>query len=218
MPAVIVRVTGGAPLSADRFELQRLRCNLCGKVFTAKAPPEAQGPKYDEAAAAMIALLRYGSGLPHNRLERLQQSLGVPHPIDPGLIPVFDRSGKANLGHALETAVRIELERRRMDVHYVRTPAGFEVDFIARRPDAADALIQVAAELDDEATVAREVRALLDAREVHPQASLELITLTPEAARGVPVAIQVRDAALWLLDVQADDEGERRGDIRDIGP
>jgi len=34
------------------------------------------------------------------------------YPIDTGLIPVFDRSGKANLGHALETAVLLELERR----------------------------------------------------------------------------------------------------------
>ena len=34
------------------------------------------------------------------------------YPIDPGLIPVFDRSGKANVGHALETAVLLELERR----------------------------------------------------------------------------------------------------------
>ena len=34
------------------------------------------------------------------------------YPIDAGLIPVFDRSGRANLGHALETAVYLELERR----------------------------------------------------------------------------------------------------------
>ena len=28
------------------------------------------------------------------------------------LIPLFNRSGKANLGHALETCVMLELERR----------------------------------------------------------------------------------------------------------
>ncbi len=32
--------------------------------------------------------------------------------VDPALIPAFDRSGNANLGHALETAVLIELQRR----------------------------------------------------------------------------------------------------------
>ena len=30
-------------------------------------------------------------------------------PVDTGLIPIFDRSGKATLGHALETAVFLEL-------------------------------------------------------------------------------------------------------------
>ncbi len=38
------------------------------------------------------------------------------YPVDPGLIAVFDRSGRANSGHALETAVLIELERRRFAV------------------------------------------------------------------------------------------------------
>jgi predicted AAA+ superfamily ATPase len=30
------------------------------------------------------------------------------YPIDPGLIPVFDRTGRANTGHALETVVLLE--------------------------------------------------------------------------------------------------------------
>jgi len=37
-PAVLVRIRGMAPLVATRYELERLRCNLCGKVFTAQAP------------------------------------------------------------------------------------------------------------------------------------------------------------------------------------
>ena len=35
-------------------------------------------PKYDASCASMIALLRYGSGIPHFRLEGLQASLYVP--------------------------------------------------------------------------------------------------------------------------------------------
>lgn len=39
------------------------------------------GPdKYDETAAAMIAQLKYGSGIPFYRLERLENQLGVPLP------------------------------------------------------------------------------------------------------------------------------------------
>ena len=56
------------------------------------------------------------------------------YPVDPGLIPVFDRTGRSNLGHALETAVFLDLERRRAEVSYVKTPQGFEVDFLARYP------------------------------------------------------------------------------------
>lgn len=77
-PAVIVRITGQAPLAAKVYELQRLRCNLCGEIFTAKEPQGLGDEKYDSASGAMIALLKYGSGLPFNRLEGLQESLGVP--------------------------------------------------------------------------------------------------------------------------------------------
>jgi len=70
-PARIVRVTGTAPLQATVYEMERLRCNLCGKVFTAKAPEGIGKEKYDHAASAMVALLKYGCGMPFNRLERL---------------------------------------------------------------------------------------------------------------------------------------------------
>jgi hypothetical protein len=36
--------------------------------------------KYDETATAMIALLKYGCGLPFHRMEKLQQNLGIPMP------------------------------------------------------------------------------------------------------------------------------------------
>ena len=92
------------------------------------------------------------------------------HPVDPGLIPVFDTTGRANLGHALETAVLVELERRRLDVTYVRTPQGHEVDFLARRPERRPEFIQVCADLSDAAVVERELRALEAAGEQFPDA------------------------------------------------
>ena len=69
------------------------------------------------------------------------------YPVDSGLISVFDRSGKANTGHALETAVLIELERRRHQVAYGKTPNGKAVDFIARNRAGQTVYIQVCAEL-----------------------------------------------------------------------
>jgi transposase len=79
-PGVLVRITGQAPVQAKVYELQKLRCNLCGKVFTAEAPEGAGSRKYDATAASMIALLKYGSGVPFNRLEGLQESLCIPLP------------------------------------------------------------------------------------------------------------------------------------------
>jgi transposase len=79
-PRALVRIVGQAPLAATVYELDRLRCNLCGEVFTAPEP-EGIGPeKYDETTAAMIALLKYGSGMPFYRLEKLEDLLGIPLP------------------------------------------------------------------------------------------------------------------------------------------
>ena len=77
---VLVRIVGQAPLAATVYELERLRCNACGQVFTAQEPEDIGPEKYDETAAAMIAQLKYGSGVPFNRLEQLEGLLGIPLP------------------------------------------------------------------------------------------------------------------------------------------
>lgn len=79
-PGVLVRVKGQAPLLAIIWALEKLRCGLCGKVFTARAPEGLGEEKYDESARAMLALLKYGTGLPLNRLEKLEGNLGIPLP------------------------------------------------------------------------------------------------------------------------------------------
>jgi hypothetical protein len=79
-PGVIVRVKGMAPLSAMVYEQEKLRCNLCGEVFTAAAPEGVGEEKYDETAASMIGQLKYGVGLPFNRIERLERGMGIPLP------------------------------------------------------------------------------------------------------------------------------------------
>jgi len=79
-PATRVRVMAMAPLAATVYELERWRCNLCGEVFTAPTPEGVGEDKYDETVAAMVALLKYGAGVPLHRLEQLQASLGIPLP------------------------------------------------------------------------------------------------------------------------------------------
>jgi transposase len=79
-PGLIVRLTGQAPIGGTVYELEKVRCNLCGKVFSATAPEGVGEEKFDAESAAMIALLKYGTGLPFHRLEGLQDGLGIPLP------------------------------------------------------------------------------------------------------------------------------------------
>lgn len=80
-PKLLVKVIGQPPLGATVYKLERLRCRLCDAIFTAPLPAAvADLPKYDSSCASMIAMLRYGSGMPHYRLQGLQASLHVPLP------------------------------------------------------------------------------------------------------------------------------------------
>jgi hypothetical protein len=128
------------------------------------------------------------------------------YPIDSGLIAAFDRSGKSNFGHALETVVQIELERRGCERGYLRTPEGFEVDFLATPITGPPTLIQVCAELSAPATREREFRALQAARKLHRRPALLLTLQADDAAAAqteAPKGVVVQAAWQWLLQSEA---------------
>jgi len=79
-PHKLVRIRGQAPIEATVYEQESLRCNLCGEVFTAKAPEDIGEEKYDPTSASMIGLLKYGTGLPFYRLEKLGKYFKIPLP------------------------------------------------------------------------------------------------------------------------------------------
>jgi hypothetical protein len=72
-PGVLIRFVGQAPVQATIYQLQKLRCGLCGQVFTAAPPIGMGGEKYDATVASMIGLLKYGNGFPFNRLDGLHR-------------------------------------------------------------------------------------------------------------------------------------------------
>jgi predicted AAA+ superfamily ATPase len=128
------------------------------------------------------------------------------YPADPGLIHAFDASGRRNLGHALETAVFNELERRKAEVGYVKTAGGLEVDFLARYRGAGQELIQVCADLSSAETVSREGQAMAAAAKDHPRARRRLLVLERDAAASVEVSrVEVLPAYEWLLEVPTPD-------------
>ena len=121
VPKVVVRITGKAPLGAKVYQMQKLRCNLCGEIFIADTPADIGQEKYDAASAAMIALLKYGSGMPFYRLEQLQGSCGVPLPASTqweiveqmanGLYPVYyelnRQAAQGDIIHNDDTTMKI---------------------------------------------------------------------------------------------------------------
>lgn len=120
-PKPLVRIIGQPPLTATVYELERLRCNACGQVFTAQEPAEVGPDKYDETTSAMIAQLKYGSGVPFYRLEKLQASLGIPLPattqweiveeaaevIKPALEELIRQAAQGEVLHNDDTSMRV---------------------------------------------------------------------------------------------------------------
>jgi transposase len=121
IPGHIIRVTGQAPLTAKVYELQKLRCNLCGKVFTAALPKEAGPTKYNAESISIMALLKYGTGVPFNRLGQLQGNLGIPLSASTqwytlskheyAFVPIYDAlivaAAQGRIVHNDDTAMRV---------------------------------------------------------------------------------------------------------------
>lgn len=121
------------------------------------------------------------------------------YPVDSGFIALFDRSESPNIGHALETVVAVELERRHYASGYLKTESGLEVDFHARPLSGESLLIQVCADTSNPATLLRETRALEEAKTRFPKAKRLLITLDA-AMPELPKGIAWKPAVEWLLE------------------
>jgi transposase len=81
-PGVVLRICGQAPFAAEIHEPEKLRCSACGTIFTAQLPKDvAISGRADPRAHGLLALLRYGSGMPMYRIAQLQKALGIPLPI-----------------------------------------------------------------------------------------------------------------------------------------
>src|SRR5579863_44248 len=128
-PATLIRIVGQPALEATVFEMERLRCNGCGEIFTAAEPHSAGAEKFDATAVAMIALLKYGTGMPFNRMKRLQGQLGIPLPattqwelmaafaklLRPLLEELIRQAAQGGVVHNDDTGMRILQIMRRGD-------------------------------------------------------------------------------------------------------
>jgi len=204
----VIERHGVANVTALRWLVRRLLGNPAGLFSVTKffADLKSQGISvsretlYEFLSHLEDAFLLQTVPVATDSEKRRQVNPRKVYPADPALIPVFDRSGKPNTGHALETAVFIELQRRLSDVSYVKSPGGFEVDFLARHQDGSEELIQVCASVDVAATLAREIRALEDAAAHHARARKIILTLESRLPfPAVPPSISILPAWQWML-------------------
>lgn len=120
-PSRLVRVVGMAPLSATVYERERLRCNLCGEIYTAPSPQGVGEAKYDESVSSMVGLLKYGCGFPFHRLEWLEAQLGIPLPqstqwelvadaaavLEPAYAELIEQAAQGEVIHNDDTTMKI---------------------------------------------------------------------------------------------------------------
>ena len=133
--------------------------------------------------------------------KRRQVNPRKAYPADQSIGPVFDRSAKANTGHALEVAVHNHLLRNQAEIAYVKTKDGYEVDFLSRNLDGSQWLVQACADVDNPETLSRELRALESAAREHP-ADRQLL-LTAESRMPfpeVPKPVEIMSAWQWMLE------------------
>ena len=71
--------TGAAPLVAQLYLLQQLRCGLCQAYFTAPAPVDVT-KKYTPSAKATLAIMHCLLGTTYYGLAKLQHNAGMPLP------------------------------------------------------------------------------------------------------------------------------------------
>ena len=80
-PGVLVCLEGQPLIGGKRYQLEKLRCTVCGHLYSTEPPLEIQqAGKYAPSVAATLAWGRYGMGLPFHRIEAWQAMQQIPMP------------------------------------------------------------------------------------------------------------------------------------------
>ena len=155
-PRVLVRLTGQAPVGAKVYYLQKLRCNLCNDLFVAEPPAGVGKEKYDATVGSTIALLKYGMGMPFNRNEDLQASVGIPLPAstewdlvadqatraEPAFEELIRQAAQGDVVHNDDTPAKILALMNKQDAPRTEIPTDepvgdlVEADPAAKKPEA----------------------------------------------------------------------------------
>ena len=160
-PSQIIRLVAQPLVAATLYELEGLRCAGCGKVFGAQPPDEAGEQKYDPNVGPMLAVQRYGYGMPMNRMEQMQEDCGIPLPVGTQweliaesyreIVPVWPellrQAAQAYLFHNDDTVINILAVEQQIREEVEQAEAGektrtgmFTTGILAQREDVTIAL------------------------------------------------------------------------------
>ena len=120
-PGTVIKISGQGFAKATLYQIEKLRCSLCGYYVASSLPSSASEDKYDYAFKAQLCLMKYFLGMPLYRIEGYQKMLGIPLPsstqwdlieqVANDIYPVFYHleylAAQGHLTHLDDTNVRI---------------------------------------------------------------------------------------------------------------
>jgi len=146
--------------TASSFSINKFYNDLRSQGFTF-----TKNYLYDYIAYIEDAYLNFFVPLYSESIRKVQTNPKKIYAIDPGIAKAFSIGNLENIGRYFETCVYLDLRRQGCEIFYYLTKERYEVDFLAKHPDNSMRLYQVVWNIDDEATLAREKRALTQACE-----------------------------------------------------
>lgn len=146
-----------------------------------------------------LGLPRYSA-----KIKLIQKSAWKNYVIDNGFISAKSFELSSNMGRLLENLVFIELLRRNyrpgLDSFYYQTSSNKEVDFLLRKGNKIECLIQVSYDISDPKTFKREISALIQASSEVDCENLKLITWNQEETVNTDgKTIEIIPAWKWLI-------------------
>jgi predicted AAA+ superfamily ATPase len=194
-------------VSALKYIMLKAFHNPCGKMSARAIYNELKSNNYkvdrekigDYITCFCNAYLFYS--VPFHSDSMAQKLVNPPkiYLVDVGMVRAMNSKRAADNGHLLENLVFLHLRRKGFEIEYLVTRDGFEVDFVDyHKFDREYHLYQVSYELNDSATLERELRAFKSAANYIKAVETTIVTWDTE--RDFDDGIRAVPAWKFLLD------------------
>lgn len=133
-------------------------------------------------------------------LKSQSKTLKKIYALDTGLANMVSFRFSDDLGRMLENCVFLHLKQMHEEVYYFKTRNHLEVDFLVKSGQSVSELIQVCADMADEKTKAREIKALSEAmEELDLQESTILTATEHDEIKSGGKTIRVMPVYEWVF-------------------